>query len=202
MDEAVRLIGRSVAAERGDLAYVADHAGRPRWVAPRAPRRVLEQLERADGERSFAAGPRSLDDCLRLLVEHAPSFPGGTFVFVLSDFVDAVAPRTWRRLRALHWDVTPVVVQDATWEQSFPQVGAVLLPVGEVESGVVRDVWISAAAARARAVANERRLADLLAGFRRLGCDPVVLGSSDPREIAHCFGRWSQRRGRLRRRSA
>ena len=202
MDEAVRLIGRSVAAERGDLAYVADHAGRPRWVAPRAPRRVLEQLERADGAMSFAAGPRSPDDCLRVLVEHAPSFPAGTFVFVLSDFVDAVAPRTWRRLRALHWDVTPVVVQDATWEQSFPEVGAVLLPVGDVESGVVRDVWISAADARARAAANERRLADLLAGFRRLGCDPVVLGSSDPREIAHCFGRWSQRRARLRRRSA
>ena len=41
----------------------------------------------------------------------------------------------WRRLRALRWDVTPVVVQDPTWEQSFRYVGGVLLPLGDVESG-------------------------------------------------------------------
>ena len=201
-DAAVRLIGLSVAAERGDLAFVADRAGSPRWVAPRAPRKVLEQVERAGDEREFTAGPRSLDRCLRLLVEHAPSFPAGTFVFVLSDFVEAVVPRMWRRLRTLHWDVTPVVIQDPTWEQSFPDVGGVLLPVGDVETGDVRDVWIRRRDARARAAANERRLDDLVAGFRHLGFDPVLLGSSDPGEIARCFGHWSERRARLRRRSA
>ena len=189
----MRLIGLSVAAERGDLAFVADRAGSPRWVAPRAPRKVLEQVERAGDEREFTAGPRSLDRCLRLLVEHAPSFPAGTFVFVLSDFVEAVVPRMWRRLRALHWDVTPVVIQDPTWEQSFPDVGGVLLPVGDVETGDVRDVWIRRSDARARAAANERRLDDLVTGFRHLGFDPVLLGSSDPGEIARCFGHWSER---------
>jgi uncharacterized protein (DUF58 family) len=202
IDVAVRLIGLAVAAERGDLAFVADGAGSPRRVAPRAPRTVLEQLERAGAERPFTAGPRSLDRCLRLLVEHAPSFPAGTFVFVLSDFVEAVAPRMWRRLRSLHWDVTPVVIQDPTWEQSFPEVGGVLLPVGDVETGKVGDVWIRRADARARADANARRLDDLLAGFRRLGFDPVLVGSSDPGDIARCFAQWSARRARLRRRSA
>ena len=202
IDAAVRLIARSVAAERGDLAFVANHAGSPRWVGSRAPRKVLEHLEHAAVEREFAAGPRSLDHCLRLLVEHAPSFPAGTFVFVLSDFVEAVSPPMWRRLRALRWDVTPVVVQDPTWEQSFPDVGGVLLPLGDVQSGIVRDVWIRRSDARARAVANERRLDDVVAGFKLLGFDPVLVGSSDPGEIAQSFARWSERRARLRRRSA
>jgi hypothetical protein len=143
-----------------------------------------------------------LDGCLRLLVRHASAFPAGTFVFVLSDFVEAVPPQLWRRLRSLHWDVTPVVIQDPTWEQSFPDVGRVLLPVGDVSTGAVGDVWLSRREARARAAANANRLESLVAGFRHLGFDPVVVGSSDPGEIARCFGRWSERRLRLRRRSA
>ena len=201
IDHAVGLIGRSVTAERGDLALVADRGGRPVWVAPRAPRTVLDQLQPADRD-TYAAGPRSFDGCLRLLVQHASAFPAGTFVFALSDFVEAVSPRMWRRLRALHWDVTPVVVQDPTWEQSFPDVGGVLLPVGDVVTGEVRDVWIRRGEARDRAAANEQRLDALLRMFRHLGFDPIVLGSSDPGEIARCFGRWAERRMRLRRRSA
>ena len=73
-------------------------------------------------------GRSSLDGCLLALIRHASSFPAGTFVFVVSDFIDAVSPGIWLKLRALRWDVTPVVVQDPTWEQSFPDVGGVLLP--------------------------------------------------------------------------
>jgi uncharacterized protein (DUF58 family) len=200
-DAALGLIGRAVAAERGDLAFVADRGGRPMWVPPRPPLAVLDQVER-QGAGSFEAGPRSLDGCLRLLVRHASAFPSGTFVFVLSDFVEAVSPQMWRRLRALHWDVTPVVIQDPTWEQSFPDVGGVLLPVGDVATGSVRDVWIRRSEVRVRAAENESRLETLLSGFRHLGFDPVVLGSSDVGDIARCFGRWSERRMRLRRRSA
>jgi uncharacterized protein (DUF58 family) len=202
VDAAVRLIALSVAAERGDLALVAERAGEPRWVSPRPPAGILEHLETGRAAPAFEAGPDSLDVSLRLLLRHAPSFPVGSFVFVLSDFVEGVSPHVWRRLRALHWDVTPIVVQDPRWEQSFPEVGGVLLPIADVESGLVRDVWIRRSEARARAAANRSRLRDLLAGFRRLGFDPVVLGSSEPREITRCFGRWSERRLRLRRRSA
>jgi uncharacterized protein (DUF58 family) len=200
-DAAVSLIGRSVAAERGDLAFVADRGGRPVWVSPRSPQAVLDQVER-QGMAAFGAGPRSLDGCLRLLAQHASALPAGSFVFVLSDFVEAVSPRMWRTLRARHWDVTPVVIQDPTWEQSFPDVGGVLLPVGDVATRTVRDVWMRRREARERATANEDRLETLLAGFRHLGFDPVVLGSSDPGQIARCFARWSERRMRLRRRSA
>ena len=200
--ETVRLVAGSTAAERGDLAVVAEQGGRPLWLSSRTPARALEQLGRSEALSRCEAGPGSLDGCLRLLVRHAPSLPAGTFVFVLSDFVDAVTPRTWQRLRALHWDVTPVVIQDPTWEQSFPDLRGVLVPVADVETGALRDVWVGRRSARERARENEARLDGLLAGFRRVGFDPVVLGSSEPDVIGAGFRRWADRRIQLRRRSA
>jgi hypothetical protein len=102
------------------------------------------------------------------------------------------------RLRALRWDVVPVIVQDPVWEQTFPPVGGVVLPVADPASGHAEDVWVSAREARERARANERRLDELHARFRRLGFDPVLLGTSDPREIGDRFRAWADRRRRLR----
>ena len=96
----------------------------------------------------------------------------------------------------------PSSIQDPTWEQSFPAVGGVLLPVRDATSGDVGEVLISGREARERARANEHRLESMLGGFARLGFDPVVLGSSDPAAIAEGFDRWASRRRRLRRRSA
>ena len=111
-------------------------------------------------------------------------------------------PSIWLKLRALRWDVTPVVVQDPTWEQSFPDVGGVLLPVRDAGSGEVGEILLSGREARARAHANEGRLESALGVFARLGFDPVVLGSSERSAIAEGFDRWASRRRRLRRRSA
>jgi hypothetical protein len=139
---------------------------------------------------------------LDMLLRHASSFPSGTFVFVVSDFVDAAPPRAWLRLRALHWDTVPVVVQDPMWEQSFPDIGGVLLPVADPATGEMREIVLTRREARERAAANERRLAGILGGFVRLGFDPVLLGSADRGEIAARFERWAERRKRLRRRTA
>jgi hypothetical protein len=156
----------------------------------------------AHAEDEVTAGPSSLDGSLLALIRHASGFPAGTFVFVVSDFIDAVSPGIWLQLRALRWDVTPVVIQDPTWEQSFPAVGGVLLPVRDAAAGEIGEVMLSGREARARAEANEKRLASTLAVFARLGFDPVVLGSSTPSAIAEGFDRWAGRRRRLRRRSA
>jgi hypothetical protein len=94
------------------------------------------------------------------------------------------------------------VIQDPTWEQSFPDVGGVLLPVRDVTSGDVGEVIVSGREARERAHVNEHRLESMLGVFARLGFDPVVLGSSEPAVIAEGFDRWASRRRRLRRRSA
>ena len=155
-----------------------------------------------DDGTAAAAGPQSLDRLAPVLVRHASSFPAGTFVFVVSDFIDAVSPRLGLKLRSLRWDVTPVVVQDPTWEASFPDVGGVLLPVRDATTGEPAEIAISGREARARATANEQRLDRLLAGFARVGFDPVVLASSEPAVIGAAFDRWAARRRRLRRRSA
>ena len=198
----IKAIGRATAAAGGELAYVEQRGGRPRWLSAGPPLRVLERVEAHAGDDAPAAGPSSLDGCLLALVRHASSFPAGTFVFVVSDFIDAVSPGIWLKLRSLRWDVTPVVIQDPTWERSFPEVGGVLLPVRDATSGEVGEVLISGREARARARANEKRLESVLSAFARLGFYPVVLDSSEPAAIAEGFDRWANRRRRLRRRSA
>ena len=140
---AVASIGRATAAAGGELAYVDQRAGRPRWLSPGPPLKVLERVGAHVMADPAPAGPTSLDACLLALMRHASSFPAGTFVFVVSDFIDAVAPNIWLKLRALRWDVTPVVIQDPTWEQSFPDVGGVLLPVRDATSGNVGEVIVS-----------------------------------------------------------
>ena len=197
VEAAVEALGRATVAEGGDLAYV-EH---PRWLAPAPAAGVLGRLRvsfAADVPPQAAGLERSLD----LLVRHASSFPPGTFVFVLSDFVDAAPAHIWVKLRALGWDVVPVVVQDPTWEQSFPAVGGVLLPLSDPETGETRELVLTRREARDRAAANAERLQGIVAGFTRLGFDPILLGSSDHIEIAARFEHWAERRRRLRRRSA
>jgi hypothetical protein len=138
---------------------------------------------------------RSLDTLFR----HAPLFPVGTFVFVVSDFLTPVPARTWVRFRSLRWDVTPVIVQDPVWEQSFPDVGGVVLPVADPATGAVDDVWVAPRTARARRAENEARLRSLREGFGRLGFDPVLVESAGPLDVEACFHAWAERRRRLRR---
>jgi uncharacterized protein (DUF58 family) len=198
---AVASIGRAAAAAGGELAYVDQRADRLRWLPPGPPLTVLGRVGAHESDPTVA-GPDSLDGCLLALIRHASSFPAGTFVFVVSDFIDAISPNIWLKLRALRWDVTPVVIQDPTWEQSFPAVGGVLLPFRDPATGDVGEVMVSGREARERARVNERRLQSMLAVFARLGFDPVVLGSSEPPAVAEGFERWASRRRRLRRRSA
>ena len=90
---------------------------------------------------------------------------------------------SWARLRARCWDVTPVIVQD-------PVVGAVVpgrrrrrcFPSPTRQTGESRTFGCRRGEARERAGANEARLAAICsAASRRLGFDPVVLGTERPR---------------------
>jgi uncharacterized protein (DUF58 family) len=199
LDVAVRLIARSTTAERGELAYVDQVGRRPLWLPPQRPARTLELRDRRrDG--GGASSPAPLRTCLETLAHHAALFPHGSFVFVLSDFLRPPGARLWVRLRSLRWDVTPAVIQDPVWEQSFPDAGGVVLPLRDPTAEAEGDVWFSRREARERAAAHERRLESLLTRFARLGFDPVVLGTSDPEAIARCFQRWAARRQRLRQR--
>ena len=190
-ETAVRLIHASAAAEHGDLVY-----------ADASLRRPTAWRDLRGRETGYNAAPNSLRLPLESLCRRASLLPRGSFVFVVSDFLDPVPARDWLRLRAQRWDVTPVVVQDHVWEQRFPQVGGVALGLVDPATRRVEDVWLTPGEARERTRANERRLAELLARFRRLGFDPVLVDSSDEDEISARFHAWAMRRRRLLRASA
>jgi uncharacterized protein (DUF58 family) len=199
VDAAVALIARSAVAARGELAYV-DHDGeQPFWLEPR---RRLGALDRHGLESAFCAPRDALLRSLDVLARHAALFRAGSFVFVVSDFLGDIPSRRWLRLRTFGWDVTPVIVQDPIWEQSFPPLGGLVLPLVEPVGGDIVEVLLSQREARDRADANERRLAGLLALFRRLGFDPIVLGTSDEERVGAAFHTWAERRKRLRRKRA
>jgi uncharacterized protein (DUF58 family) len=184
-ETAGRLIEASAAAEQGEVLSVDGALRHP------------VRRGREDVGGSYDAPETSFTAALDALVRESRVLPTGSFVFVVSDFLVPVPARLWLRLRALRWDVVPVIVQDPVWEQTFPSVGGVVLPVADPTSGQVQDIWVSAREARDRARANEVRFDELLSRFRRLGFDPVVLDTSDPREIGDRFRAWADRRRRL-----
>jgi uncharacterized protein (DUF58 family) len=189
-EAALRLIRRAAAAEHGDVLYADASHRRPVW------------LRDVRDTGAYDAGDDALRRPLETLCRHAASLPTGSFVFVVSDFLAAVPARAWLRMRAQRWDVTPVIVQDPVWEQSFPPVGGVAVPVRDPASGRVDDLLLTPREARARAEANEQRLAAILARFRRLAFDPVLVDTSDEDEISARFHAWAERRRRLLRMSA
>ena len=118
LEAVLRLVAASAAVEHGELAYV-DAGGRPRWLRPPdgvALTRVLEPRQ--------ARQPGALGDAVSSLVRSTTILPPGSFVFVASDFLTDVPSRIWPGLRALGLDVIPVVIQDPTWEQTFPRSAA------------------------------------------------------------------------------
>jgi uncharacterized protein (DUF58 family) len=196
----VGLLAASTRGAHGDLGLVSVGPAGPFFVPPgRAPSDEW-LVRRTEGPADAPAD--ALARQLELLVRRRAALPVGTFVFVVSDFLEPVPARLWMRLRALGWDVTPLVVQDPVWEQSFPRIGGIVVPFTVPGAGRRTDVWVTRRRAEALATANERRLETTLVRFRRLGFDPVVVGSSDPDQIVRCLRAWAARRRILLRRGA
>ena len=189
-------IARAAVAARAELGHADAVGGRAHVLSPGAvsPRHVLERVRRAP----FDAPGGSLGRTLAALLNRRAELPQGSFVFILSDFLDETGAALWARLRAALWDVVPVVIQDPTWEQSFPDVSGVVVPFAPPEGGDAVLVRLLPAEAAARRVRNETRLAELLRRFGSHGFDPVVLGASSQAAVDAAFLRWAERR-RLRR---
>ncbi len=199
--EAADAIAASAAAARADTAALDFGGGEAWWMPPgRRDRRWLI-AEREGGDTPFAAPPDMLERSFEFLAAHRRELPPGSFVFVLSDFLGPMPVETWLRGIGHGWDVVPVVIQDPTWEQSFPAVGGIGVPIAELRSGDVTLVRMSRRQADRRREANEQRLAGLLVDFGALGLQPVVLGTSEPDGVDAAFIAWAeQRRSRGRRR--
>jgi uncharacterized protein (DUF58 family) len=192
--EAVDAIAASAAAARADIAALDFGDGEAWWVPPsrRDRRWLLAERERAD--TSFGAPPDALERSLEFLSQRRRDLPPGSFVFVLSDFLPPLPAETWLRAIANGWDLVPVVIQDPVWEQSFPAVGGIGVPIAEPRSGAVMLARMSRRQAARRRETNEQRLAGLLGDCEALGLQPVLLGTSVSDLVDEAFIEWAEQR--------
>jgi uncharacterized protein (DUF58 family) len=181
---AVRTIGDSTTAARGLLGYLDEAEGEPFWRPPRSE----AEAGLLDADRPFRALEHTLARGLVYLAQHRRDLPAGTFVFVLSDFLATPARDDWLQALERRWEIVPVVIQDPIWEQSFPDVGGMVIPF---ETGLVR---LSAAEVERRRETNEERRQALLHGLRALDLDPVLVSSHEPREVFSSFLTWADQR--------
>ncbi|HEV2591241.1 MAG TPA: DUF58 domain-containing protein [Gaiellaceae bacterium] len=198
---AILAAARAARAYVGYLDFGSGHASpgeaKPHWIAPR--RESVREIGLRVGDE-FDASPASFELAVDYLLGLPGDVPAGTFVFVLSDFLEPLPDAIWSRVRAQRWDLVPVVIQDPVWEQSFPEVGGLVLPVVDPASRKPATLRLTVREARERREANAGRLEGLVERFRGIGFDPVVLGTADPIEIDTAFHTWAHRRRVTRRR--
>jgi uncharacterized protein (DUF58 family) len=201
--EATAAIAASAAAARSDIASI-DFAGaqaregEPYWLPPGRRHQLGLIVERQAEGAVFDAPEDNVARALQFLGRRRSDLPSGSFVFVLSDFIVTVPVETWLDARSYGWDVVPVVIQDPTWEQSFPSVASVLVPLVDPANGRTSSVRMTSRDVGRRRAANERRHGELLELFASLGFDPVAIGSSDPGDIDRAFLEWAEARRQTR----
>ena len=199
---AAQMIASSARVERGLVGYLdyADAAPlgaatptAPNWIPPRGLGSLVAG-DPWDAIEPFDALEHSLALAVDFLVAAPRTLPRGSFVFVLSDFLAPPGAASWLALAERAWDIVPVVIQDPLWEQSFPLLSSVVVPVADPADGRVRSVRVGGREAQARRRAHEARLAGLLETLADLDLDPIVLGHDDPVAIHAEFEAWADRR--------
>ena len=196
--EAVAAIAASAAAARADIAALDFAGGSAWWLPPGRRDRPWQVLEREGGDTPFDAPEDTLALSLEFLARRRSDLPGGSFVFVLSDFLAPPPPEVWLAAAGHGWDVVPCVIQDPVWESSFPRVGGVAVPVADPRTGRVALVRVSRREAARRRDENERRHAGLLGELESLGLRTVAIGTSDPLAVDLAFIDWADERRRSR----
>ncbi|MBV8395411.1 MAG: DUF58 domain-containing protein [Actinobacteria bacterium] len=197
---ATEVIVQSAEAANAAVAYLdyagaGSRGGEPFWLPPTG-RAIWERIEtRYDDAPDCDAPEDGVQRGLEFLPRFRAELSSGTFVFVLSDFLGPLPPESaWLTAAARRWEVVPVVVQDPMWEQSFPLVGPIVLPLVDPGEGRVLEVRLTRREARERRRANEERRRRLHEDFFALGLDPVELDTSDPADIDRAFLDWAERR--------
>ena len=113
---------------------------------------------------------------------------------MLSDFLAPPAPEMWATVLELPWEIVPVIIQDPTWEQSFPPVSSVVVPLADPRTGGVKAVRLSRREVARRKGENEDRLASLLEELQGFGLEPLLLATTDRNEIYSRFMTWAELR--------
>jgi uncharacterized protein (DUF58 family) len=187
---AVDLIGASALAARSLTGYLDYADGEPYWRAPRSESRA----EVGTMDRSFGAPADTVSQGLEFLAEHRRDLPTQAFVFVLSDFLVPPDLRVWQGALEHRWELVPVVIQDPTWERTFPEVGGITVPYADPRNGLVYPVYVTRREAARLRGQNESRWDALERDFRSLGIEPVAVHSHDLAEALTSFLRWADLR--------
>src|SRR6185295_4626497 len=103
---------------------------------------VETTMEYLDG--GFDAPAGNVELALRFLgLVRGSGLTTGSFVFVISDFLELPATEALGGAIGRGWDVVPVIVQDPIWEQSFPPLGGLAASFGDVGGKRVLTVRLS-----------------------------------------------------------
>jgi uncharacterized protein (DUF58 family) len=190
-------IAASAAAARADIAAIDFAGGEAWWLPPGRRDRPWLVAERT-AEAAFDAPVDGVSRALAFLAQRRTDVPGGTFLFVLSDFLESPRPDVWVDAVGHGWDVVPVVIQDPVWERSWPAVAGVGLPVADPRSGRSTLVRLSRRQALRLRATHEERYAAILAELASVGLRPVEIGTADPHAVDEAFLGWAEdrRRGR------
>jgi uncharacterized protein DUF58 len=201
MLEAGSMIADSAAKARGLIGYLdfagggnGNGAGPPFWRPPHGQTDFWRVKESDLLFPLYLAPEDNLDRAFSFLAPLRRTLPPGTFVFILSDFLNRPSADSWSTILEMPWEIVPVVIQDSVWEQSFPDVASVVIPLAEPRSGRTRLVRLSRREARDRRAANEARTQETIAELEALGLEPIVLTTSDRDEIFTRFLEWVELR--------
>jgi uncharacterized protein (DUF58 family) len=194
MRQVVELVLASAGASGGYVGYLDFADGEPHWRQPKGERKLIEIRDQRLMSSEFGGPSDWLERSIGHLAEQRRAASAGTFVFVLSDFIPPPSRDLWLTATEHRWDIVPVVIQDPTWEQSFPDVNGLVVSLRDPTTGRVSSVRLRRGEATARRAANEQRTSELLDTFRAVDVDPVVITSSDPAEILAEFLIWSDLR--------
>jgi hypothetical protein len=169
-------------------------AGPPFWRPPHGQTDFWRVKESHLLWPQYLAPEDNLARAFEFLAPMRRALPAGTFVFILSDFLNMPSPDAWAMIVELPWEIVPIVIRDPVWEQSFPDVSSVAVPLLEPRSGQVRLVRLSRREARERRAANEERARATTAMLNSFGLEQIVLTTSDRDQIYTAFLEWHERR--------
>lgn len=190
----LKLIADSAFAAQSYTGYLDHSLGDSTWRPPNSQRTLYE----LNADRPFRAPPDALERGLEELTRHRRDVPAGTFVFIVSDFLTPVPRDLWLRVLARRWDVIPVVVQDPVWEQSFPDIGGIVVPFGDPLTGKIRHAELTDREVVGRRKSNEERFAKLIRTLRSLDAEPVLIETAEAGRILSEFFLWVERRRGVR----
>ena len=193
MSTAIELILASAGAAGGFVGYLDYADGEAHWRQPKGERKLIELKDQRLWSSEFGGPADWFERTVSHLASHQRAVTPGTFVFVISDFIPSPSRDLWLDAIGHRWDVVPVVIQDAIWDQSFPDVAGIVLPLRD-SAGKTANVRLNRGEVRARRAANEQRTEELNDMFRTLDVDPVRLGSAERSDILGVFLEWTELR--------